>query len=690
MNFNDETTPEGVTTFIPGKRGVLSADSPQSSKTIRKKRRPEQKNGVGGKRRRRFSLLKWGVILLIWGFVLLGLGGLWFAYDLPDIAEMQLMPRRPSITVVDQQGTILATYGDLYGQAVHAKDLPAHVTQALLAIEDRRFYSHFGVDIWGLFRAAWVNYRAGTVVQGGSTITQQLAKNFLQSKKLYSPHDRSLRRKIQEAILAIWLEHRFTKAQILTMYLNRVYFGSGTYGIDGAARRYFGRPARELSLYEAAVLAGLLKAPSRYSPTQNPTLSEDRARRVLLSMVEAEFISEDAMKAALVMATPPPEVWGGSSVRYFTDWVVDMLPHLVDIQDRDVEIITTLDLRLQQIAEQKAKEIMETTGKKWGAGQVALLSLTRDGSVKAMLGGVNYGLSKFNRVTQALRQPGSAFKFFSFLTALEKGFTPETLVDDSPFRIGTWAPSNYKYRAQGEVTLYEAFSKSANSVAIRLMAQMGVDTVIQMARRLGITTPLPHNLTLALGTGEVTLMELTGAFATVANQGFQVIPHGIVQVRDRKGPLLYQWRPVQQSLISPRVARYMREMMEGVIKIGTGRSAYFGRPAAGKTGTTQKYHDLSFIGFTPELITGVWSGLDNGKPMTYVPKGSPSTHLWKAFMETALAPVPVQDFGDSLPFSEERKFSPQDGEDDHGPVEVPDSPVEEPGLLDQLLQDIFG
>lgn len=671
--------------FTPGERFVLSTDPSNAPKSHLKK--PSKKKSGGGRRRRIVLFgLKWGLILLIWGFVIAGIAGIWFSYDLPDITEMQLMPRRPSITVVDQQGTILATYGDLYGKAVHARDLPPHVIQALLAIEDRRFYSHFGVDIFGLLRALWVNYRAGVVVQGGSTITQQLAKNFLQSKKLYLPQDRSLRRKIQEAIMAIWLEHRFTKDQILTMYLNRVYFGSGTYGVDGASRRYFGRPAKDLSLYEAAVLAGLLKAPSRYSPAQNPELSEDRTRQVLLSMVDAKFISEDAMKVALVMATPPPDVFGGSSVRYFTDWVVDILPHLVDIQDRDVEIVTTLDLGLQKIAEQKAKEIMATVGKKWKAEQIALISMTPDGAIKALLGGVNYGASKFNRVTQALRQPGSAFKFFTFLAALEKGFTPETRIDDRPFQIGKWTPSNYKYRAKGEIALQEAFAQSANSVAIRLMAQVGLDSVIHLARRLGITTPLPHNLTLALGSGEVTLLELTGAFATIAHHGLQTIPHGILEVRDRKGPILYQWKPIHNPLLSPLTVRYMREMMQGVMQGGTARSGAIGRPAAGKTGTTNLYRDLFFVGFTPKLVTGVWSGIDSAKPMTYTPKGTPSTHLWKAFMEAAHASLPLQDFDEPPPVSPERPPLNHESEDEHKVIEVPDIA---PGVLDELFKDLF-
>jgi penicillin-binding protein 1A len=640
--------------------------------------------------------MKWGFICLIWGSVLAGGSLLWFSYDLPDIQELQLMPRRPSITLLDQHGVVLATYGDLYGKPVLAETLPPHVIQAFLSIEDRRFYHHFGIDVFGLARALWVNYRAGATVQGGSTLTQQLAKNFLFAKKLYGPQDRSLRRKIQEAILALWLERRFTKNQILTMYLNRVYFGSGTYGIDGASERYFLRSAKDLSLYEAAVLAGLLKAPSRYSPAQNAALSEGRATQVLRSMVDAGFISKKAMEAALVLATPPPDAPGGSSVRYFTDWVVDTLPHWVNIQDRDVEVLTTLDGQLQQLAEQKAQEVMAGVGKKWKAGQMALVSMTPEGAIKAMLGGLSYQKTKYNRVTQALRQPGSAFKFFVFLEALNKGWTPDALIDDRPLRVGKWNPSNYMHQAKGEVTLREAFAKSVNAVSVRLTLAVGVDAVREIAYRLGITSKLPSNLTISLGSGEVTLLELTGAFAAVARQGLQVRPHGILQVKDKQtGQILYRWKENpelnQKRLFSQNVAHQMTELMQAVLQGGTGRSAILSRPAAGKTGTSQSYKDLWFVGFTPELVTGVWSGIDNAKPMTYMRGGGPSNQLWKAFMESALKNTPVQPLEtlwgteEEAPFRAVRAAMQEEATSQGGEAQEGGGP--ERGTLDALIED---
>ncbi|MGL4426480.1 MAG: transglycosylase domain-containing protein [Alphaproteobacteria bacterium] len=671
---------EGLLSFLkPGDRPSLS--SSEQTKRHKKKKanvtpgggRPPKPSRGRHKKRTGWFFAKWGFICLIWGSVLAGGALLWFGYDLPDIQELQLMPRRPSITLLDQNGVVLATYGDLYGRPVPAEELPPHVIQAFLAIEDRRFYHHFGIDVLGLARAIWINYRAGATVQGGSTITQQLAKNFLFSKKLYGQQDRTLRRKIQEAILALWLERRFTKNQILTMYLNRVYFGSGTYGIDGASERYFLRSAKDLSLYEAAVLAGLLKAPSRYSPAQNAALSEGRATQVLQSMVEAGFISKQAMEAALVLATPPPETPGGSSVRYFTDWVVDTLPHWVDIQDRDVEVVTTLDGRLQQLAEQKAQEAMEGVGKKWKTGQMALVSMTPEGAIKAMLGGLCYQKTKYNRVTQALRQPGSAFKFFVFLEALNKGWTPDTLIDDSPIRIGKWSPSNYLHRTKGEITFREAFAKSVNAVSVRLAMAVGVNAIRDTAQRLGITSKLPSNLTISLGSGEVTLLELTGAFATVARLGLQVRPHGILQVKDKQtGRILYQWKETPAPLFSKGVAQQMTDIMQAVLQGGTGRSATLPRPAAGKTGTSQAYKDLWLIGFTPELVTGVWSGIDSAKPMTYTRGGGPSNYLWKAFMEQALKDSPIQFFE---PFSGTEEGFTHEGQPPQG------------GVLDELIED---
>ncbi|HUX78298.1 MAG TPA: transglycosylase domain-containing protein, partial [Alphaproteobacteria bacterium] len=468
---------------------------------LKKKAPPPPPRSPRGKKKRTLWpwLLKWSCILFIWTSFVGGCFVLWYSYDLPDITKLQQTARRPSITVLAKDGTKLATYGDLHGQMVNIKKLPPHVIQAFLAIEDRRFYSHFGVDIIGLLRAFWTNYRAGHVVQGGSTITQQLAKNFLQAEKLYDVNDRSLRRKIQEALLAIWLERKFTKDQILTMYINRVYLGSGTFGLAAASLHYFGKRPQDLSIYEAAVIAGLLKAPSKYSPSHNPDLADQRASLVLENMVKEGFISEEVKDAALILASSTSETFRGSAIRYFTDWIVDILPSYLDAKNKDLVITTTLDPQLQSLAEAKLQEVLREKGGAAKVSQMALVSMTPDGAIQALVGGANYKKSQFNRATQALRQPGSAFKTVVYLAALEAGMHPYDMVSDVPMRIGSWRPSNYKHKTQGEISLQDAMAHSVNSVSVRLAHKLGLSRIVQTARRLGFNSPLPNDLTIVLG-----------------------------------------------------------------------------------------------------------------------------------------------------------------------------------------------
>ncbi|MBS0271115.1 MAG: PBP1A family penicillin-binding protein [Proteobacteria bacterium] len=577
-------------------------------------------------------LLKWSCILLIWVSFFGGCLVLWYSYDLPDITKLQQTERRPSITVLAKDGTKLATYGDLHGQMVDIKKLPPYVIQALLAIEDRRFYSHFGVDVLGLVRAIWANYRAGHVVQGGSTITQQLAKNFLQSEKLYNVSDRSLRRKIQEALLALWLERKFTKEQILTIYLNRVYLGSGTFGLAAASQHYFGKRSQDLSLYEAAVIMGLLKAPSKYSPSNNPQLADQRATQVLENMQGEGFIREDVKEAALALASSTSETFRGSAIRYFTDWIVDILPQVVDIQDKDVIVTTTLDPRLQSLAEAKLEQVMQEKGEAAKVTQMALVSMAHDGALRALIGGANYRKSQFNRATQALRQPGSSFKMILYLVALEAGMKPYDMISDLPIRIGTWKPKNYKYVPRGEVSLQDAMAYSANSVSARLAQRFGLPRIVETARRLGLKSPLPNDLTIVLGTGETTLLELTTAYATIARNGLSVKPYAILKVTDYAGKALYTHQNVvPHRVVQPQVAQDLTQMMQAVMTYGTGKKSAIGRPSAGKTGTTQLYRDAWLIGFTPELITGTWAGNDDNTPLDPKP-GSPAGRLWHLYM----------------------------------------------------------
>jgi len=612
-------------------------------------------------------ILKWSCILLIWAAFFGGCVVLWYSYDLPDITKLQQTKRRPSLTILAKDGTKLATYGDLHGHTGDIKKLPPHVIQALLAIEDRRYYSHFGVDLIGLIRAIWINYRAGHVVQGGSTITQQLAKNFLQSEKLYDVNDRSLRRKIQEALLALWLEHKFTKDQILTIYLNRVYLGSGTFGLAAASQHYFGKRPQDLSLYEAALIAGLLKAPSKYSPSQNPQLADQRAAQVLENMAQEGFISEGAKEAALSLASSTTESFRGSAIRYFTDWIVDILPNYVDTEDKDLIITTTLDPRLQSLAESKLQEVLQEKGDSAKVSQMALVSMTHEGAIRALVGGANYKKSQFNRATQALRQPGSAFKLVLYLAALEAGMHPLDRISDLPMRIGSWQPKNYKYETRGEITLQDAMAHSVNSVSARLAQKLGLSRIVQTARRLGMTSPLPKDLTIVLGTGETTLLELTTAYAVIARNGMSVKPYAILKVTDLERHVLYTHQtPTLQRIVDSSVTQALTQMMQAVMTYGSGKKAALGRPSAGKTGTSQLHRDAWLIGFTPEFITGVWAGNDDNTPMDPKP-GSPAVQLWHLFM--------LGTPQNAVSFSQETQ-----------PIE--ESPSG--GLLDELIDNLFG
>lgn len=612
--------------------------------------------------------LRWSFIIVIWIGFFGGCGVLWYSYDLPDITKLQQSERRPSITVLAKDGTKLATYGDLHGHMVDIQKLPPYVVQALLAIEDRRFYSHFGVDFIGLFRALWVNYRAGHVVQGGSTLTQQLAKNFLQSEKLYDVSDRSLRRKIQEALLAVWLEYKFTKDQILTIYLNRVYLGSGAFGLAAASQHYFGKIPQDLTLYEAAVIAGLLKAPSKYSPSNNPQLADQRASQVLENMAKEGFISEGAKDAAVALASSTPATFQGSAIRYFTDWIVDILPRYVDTEDQDLIVTTTLDPRLQSLAESKLQEVLQEKGESAKVSQMALVSMTHEGAIRTLVGGANYRKSQFNRATQALRQPGSAFKMILYLAALESGMKPYDMISDLPIRIGTWKPGNYKYVPRGEVSLQDAMAYSANSVSVRLAQRLGLSRIVETARRLGLKSPLPNDLTIVLGTGDTTLLELTTAFAVIARKGLSVKPYAILKVTDYGGKVLYSHQNVTPArVVDSGVAQNLTQMMQAVMSYGTGKKAALGRPSAGKTGTTQRYRDAWLIGFTPELITGTWAGNDDNTSLD-LKGGSPSAQLWRLFMA-----------GTS---SSGERFSQQKIE----PAEAESSG----GVLDDLIEGLFG
>ncbi len=577
--------------------------------------------------------------VIVWGGIAACFVVAYFAYDLPDINRLQMATRQPGISIVTQDGTLVATSGEVYGSAVSVDELPPHVWQAILAVEDRRFFEHFGVDVLGVIRAVWANYQAHRVVQGGSTITQQLAKNFFQSEKLYGPNDRSFRRKAQEALYALWLERKFTKKQILGIYLNRVYLGSGVYGVEAAAQKYFGKRAKSINVYESAVIAGLLKAPSRYSPSNSPEKAHDRAQTVLKTMVEAGFIKE----ATLAHHQNPPEIISAThqtaqSARYFVDWIVESLPNYIGQVDQDIVVVTTLDTGLQRLAETNTEQFMAEHGEKKNMSEVGLISMTADGAVRALIGGRSHDLSCFNRATQAKRQAGSSIKPLVYLTALEKGWQPTTMISDEKICFKSWCPKNYSSREYGSLRVVDALAYSINTATVRLAHSVGVKNIKDLALRLGLTGEMPDDLTIVLGSVDVTLIGLTSAYASIANGGLAVIPYGILEVRDRSGKVLYRRQsPGIGRVIEHENAKHMAQMLRAVVDYGTGKGAKLSSIAAGKTGTSQNHQDAWFIGFAsdPHLVTGVWLGNDDNTPMNKVTGGNMAAKLWQKVMQDA-------------------------------------------------------
>jgi penicillin-binding protein 1A len=569
----------------------------------------------------------------VWGGIALTLVVLWFSQDLPDLGALSVQTRKPSVIVQTHDGTVLGTYGHLYEDMIPVSDLPVYVPQALMAVEDRRFQYHFGVDFIGLIRAAYTNYKAQRVVQGGSTLTQQLAKNILQTHGLFTIQDRSMKRKIQEVLLALWLEWKFTKPQIMTMYLNRMYFGSATYGIDAAARTYFNKSARNLTVFEAALIAGLLQAPSKYTPSKNPKMAIKRATDVLRCMQEEGYIKEyesHLRQGEVDLANVQLEQ--GKGGRYFADWVYDSIPSVIGPITKDIIVITTLDTDMQRHAEMVTKHYNETMGKELKASQIAFISMSPDGAVKALIGGKNYAESQFNRATQAFRQPGSSFKTFVYLAGMESGMTPDTMMDDSPYNNGKYSPSNFKYISQGETDLRTAFKKSINSISVRITEKVTPLRVAETAQRLGISRPLPNMLSIALGAGETTLLELTAAHATFANKGYAVWPYGIIEIRDKEGNILYQYtEPSKQKIIAAAPLGSMRDLLRANVESGSGRVANVDSTVGGKTGSNGD-KDAFFLGYREDygtsdqgyanVVFGAWVGNDSGAPMAKISTGS--------------------------------------------------------------------
>jgi penicillin-binding protein 1A len=606
-------------------------------------RERRRENAPSRRRRSRHSrsllgaILYWSVTLGLWGGI--GLAGalVYYGSKLPPIDQLAVPRRPPNIAILSADGALLANRGDTGGAAVRLVDLPPYLPKAFVSIEDRRFYSHWGLDPVGMVRAVVNNIIGRGGVQGGSTLTQQLAKN------LFLTQERTLSRKFQEAILALWLEHKFSKDQILELYLNRVYFGSGAYGVEAAANHYFGHGARELSLTEAAVLAGLMKAPSKLAPDRNPDGASERAGQVITAMAQEGHISEAMAKAALALPAQARHDVGAGSINYVADYVMDVLAGAIGAIDEDIIVTTTIDQRLQMVAEGAIREELDKKGAKYGVTQGALVSIDPGGDIRALVGGRNYGESQFNRAVSAHRQPGSSFKPFVYLTALEHGLTPDSIRDDAPLNIKGWRPENYSREYQGPVTLTRALAMSLNTVAVRLGLEVGPKNVAKTAHRLGIKSDLQVNPSIALGTSEVTPLEIVTAYVPFANGGVGVNPRIIEKVTKASGEMLYESAPASTGrVVEPQYIAMMNAMMEETLATGTARKADLpGWQAAGKTGTSQDFRDAWFIGYTSRLVTGVWLGNDDNSPTKRASGSNLPVEIWSRYMTAAHRGEPV-------------------------------------------------
>lgn len=581
-------------------------------------------------------LFYWGFILGLWGLVAVaGIVG-YFAMKLPPIDQLAVPKRPPNIAIMASDGTLIANRGEMGGSAVPIGELPPYVGKAFVSIEDRRFYSHFGIDIVGLGRAIVRNVMRGRAEQGASTLTQQLAKN------VFLTQERTLSRKVQEALLSLWLERNYSKDQILELYMNRVYFGSGAYGIEAASQKYFGKSARALALGEAAVMAGLVQSPSRLAPNRNPEGAAERGTLVLAKMVEYGYVTPEMAKLAKTNTAEAKKRSRPGAGNYVADWIMDVLDDFVGVIEGDVVVKTTIDPKVQALAERAIANTFEPKRLKQNVEQVALVAMSPDGAVRAMLGGRDYAESQFNRAVAAKRQPGSSFKPFVYLAALEKGLTPDTIREDAPINIRGWKPENYSHEYFGNVTLTQALSMSLNTVAVKLNVEVGPKVVARTAQRLGIHSPLKANESLALGTSEVSPMEMATAYAAFANGGTGVIPHAILEVKGTDGKVIYRRQPQNLGQVADgRVIGMLNRMMRETLVTGTAkRSDIPGYAAGGKTGTTQDYRDAWFVGYTADLVAAVWVGNDDGELMKKVTGSGLPAEVWADFMRNAQKGLP--------------------------------------------------
>lgn len=587
-------------------------------------------------------IIKAGAIAALLGVMVLGIFVAIARGEIDSFEDLKASPNGQMIRVRAADGTVIQSLGPSFGRWLSIDQLPSEMKDAMVAVEDRRYYIHPGVDPIGITRSLYARAIEGRWTQGGSTITQQLARNiYLNSNKEFG-------RKIREVILALAMETKFSKDQILELYLNKVYFGGGAYGVDAASRKFFDHGAEDLSLAEAAIIAGLVKAPSHYSPTADAQAAIDRATVVVGVMQDAGMISAaeaaEVKPADVKMAKQQPQ----DSVRYFTDWVLPQLDGLIDETEKPIDVWTTLDLKMQRAA---TAAIAANAPR---GAQGALVSIDRDGAVKAMVGGTDYVTSNYNRAVTAVRQPGSAWKLFVYLAALEAGFRPEDMVEDKPVEIEGWQPKNSNGQYAGEISLRTAFAYSKNTVAAQLGQEVGTSSIANMARRFGITTPINTQPSMVLGTSETRVIDMTQAFASVGSNGRSITPYGISKVTTIDGEILYTAKPARSvQLVEDWVAAAMTDLMQTAVATGTGRAANIGRPVAGKTGTTSSNKDGWFLGFSSGLTTGVWMGRDDARAIGGLEGGRAPAQAWAAYMRVAVSGRPVENFATEVTFPEQ-------------------------------------
>ena len=583
-------------------------------------------------------LMYWGVVFSLWGGIAAaGIIG-FYAAQLPSADNWTIPERPPNMRIVADDLTLVSNRGLTGGKALRLEDMSPYIPQAVIAIEDRRFHAHFGFDPIGFGRAMVRNIWQKRLREGGSTLTQQLAKN------LFLTPDRTMDRKVQELILAFWLEAKYSKAEILELYLNRVYFGAGATGVDAAARRYFGKSAKHVTIAEAALLAGLLKAPSKYSPSRNPKLAQARAQTVLAAMQREGYVKSGHIDLKNIKPSENARHFHSGPEHFVVDMIVKQVRKVLGEVKQDIVVETTLSPYMMTAAQETIAGALTKHGKRHRVGQAAMVAISPDGAIRALIGGRDYGTSQFNRVAEAKRQPGSAFKTFVWLSAIERGYSPQSVFNDAPIKIGRWRPENYDEKFRGAVTLSKAFAESVNTISAQLAVDAGPRNVARTAKRLGINSKLTRNASLALGTSEVSLLELSAAYAPFANGGLRAEPYLINRIITNNGKVLYK-RPAPLSIevIDSRSLGMMNAMLRDVVENGTGKAAKLkGHIAGGKTGTSQEFRDALFVGHTAHLVAGVWFGNDNNKPTKKVTGGSLPAAVWKDFMVAALRDLPMR------------------------------------------------